>query len=400
MRRLLLILAVLCVVTWTAAFLLLRSHLERENLVIPTLMILPSLTATEIPTQTSTTTQTHSFTPTVTEAPSDTPTPTTVPTLSQRVLEIFVRMPGVDLHDTNYAIPAGVGLQPTLPYPSEPMPDATNSLPPYLGWFSFESDFPLVIYEPPWTPQLSQFASRGQFHHTEAANGSASFLFEGEGVRLQYVAASNMGIFEIVIDGNVTDTIDAYAPELAFRRTNVYLLHRGTHRLEILPTGRKNEQSAGYGIGLDAIHVFHDEIQLPPQVVASQSPSPEPQPASHIELIAAPPTLQHTATAVPPRLVIASVIIAYDENNNGTVDPAEGVSGISLRVVEMNTNRVIASSVTDERGYAEFEMTTDTPTRIAVPYFDQSWEIARGSSTSSPVFTLLLEPGNQPGLIP
>ena len=38
------------------------------------------------------------------------------------------------------------------PNPVEPLIDATNNAPPCMGWFSFESDYPTVHYDPPWTP--------------------------------------------------------------------------------------------------------------------------------------------------------------------------------------------------------------------------------------------------------
>ena len=94
------------------------------------------------------------------------------------------------------------------------------------------------------------------------------------------------------------------------------------------------------------------------------------------------------------------MVIAYDENGNRTVDPAEGVAGISVRVVETDTNRVIASGFTDERGYVTFEVVTDAPAQIVVPYFGKTWPVQRGGNEVAPAYTLLLTPGNQPGLIP
>ena len=93
-------------------------------------------------------------------------------------------------------------------------------------------------------------------------------------------------------------------------------------------------------------------------------------------------------------------MIAYDENGNHAVDPAEGVRDISARVLDAQTNRVLASGFTDAGGFVRLQVITDTPTRLVVPYFGETWElpIGRGSRDSS--FTLLLAPGNQPGLIP
>ena len=205
-----------------------------------------------------------------------------------------------------------------------------------------------------------------------------------------------------LVDGVVIDSIDAYADELTFIGTGVYFVGRGSHLLEIHATGRKNDLSEGYVVGLDAVQVFHGDANtliIPPQAMTN-SPTPQVQDAVRIELVGAPSTVQPTWTPVPPRVITAAVVIAYDENGNRTVDPAEGVAGISVRVVETNTNRVIASGYTDARGYVEFHLVTDATARIVVPYFGETWELQRANTNNAPAYTLLLTPGNQPGLIP
>lgn len=402
MRRLLLILTALCLMVWAAAFFLLRAQSASSDLVIPTLMVLPSLTPTGTPVPTDAPMLTGTASPVWTPLPTRTLVPANTPTLSRRVVEIVAVMPGITVAPTFTVFPPGTILLPAPPNPVEPLPDATNVAPPFNGWYSFESDYPTVNYSPPWTPQLSQLASRGQYHRTESTHGIASFAFEGEGVRIRYVAAQNMGMFEIAVDGVVIDTIDAYADALGFPATQVYFVGVGGHLLEIRATGRKNNASSGYVVGLDAVHVFRSDANtlIIPPLSTTPTPSPEPQPAERIELVGAPPTVQPTWTPVPPRVVTAAVVIAYDENGNRAVDPAEGVAGISVRVVEANTNRVIASDFTDARGYVEFELVTDAPARIVVPYFGKTWQLQRGGNNTAPAYTLLLTPGNQPGLIP
>ncbi len=404
MRRMLLpVLAALCLTAWSAAFFLFRAQTSADDTVIPTLMVLPSVTPTYTPFPTLSPTFTLTFTATATSAPTGTPRPTAFPTLSARVLEFSVVMPGVVMPPQPTDLPYGLTVLYEPPQPVEPLPDATDTAPPFIGWYAFESDYPTVSYAPTWTPRLSQFASRGQYHRTEGAYDTASFMFEGAALRVRYVAAQNMGMFEVVVNGAVLETIDAYADELAFPTTNVYFVGEGTHRLEIRAVGQKNNASEGYVVGLDAIHVWRGDANtliLPPPLV-THTPTPSPQPAARIELVGAPPTVQPTGTPVPPRVITAEVVIAYDENGNRTVDPAEGVAGISVRVVEVNTNRVIASSFTDARGYVAFEIVTDAPAQIVVPYFGETWQLQRGgNSTTAPAFTLLLTPGNQPGLIP
>ena len=403
MRRFMLpILAALCVTAWSAAFLLFRVQTNADDILIPTLMVLPSLTPTDTPAPTVPPTLAPTASATVAVAPTTTPSPTPIPTLSERVLTFTVVMPGIVMPPTPTDFPYGMVLLYEPPQPVEPLPDATDSAPPFIGWYAFESDYPTVSYAPPWTPRLAQFASRGQYHRTEGAYDIATFLFEGEGLRIRYVAAQNMGMFEVVVDSRVLDTIDAYANELAFPVTDVYFVGTGSHRLEIRAVGRKNNASEGYVVGLDAIEVFRGDVNtliIPPPVITN-TPTPEPQPAARIELVGAPPTVQPTGTPIPPRVVTAEVVIAYDENGNGTVDPAEGVAGISVRVVEVNTNRVIASGFTDARGYVAFELVTDVAVQVVVPYFGETWQVQHGGNNAAPAFTLLLTPGNQPGLIP
>jgi hypothetical protein len=381
--------------------------------VLATLRVLPSLTPSLTPTLTLTPSATPSVTgtftatatamPGATEAPDGTLMPTALPVLRTRVLEISAIMPGVAVPALDPApeVAAGVRVLPAPPLPIEPLPDATSSGPVFGGWMSYESDHPAVRYAPAWTARLSPLASRGQYHRTEAGAGRAQFVFEGEGVRVRYVAAQNMGEFAIVVDGVVVDTIDAYAEQLMFPGSGVYFVGAGRHVLEIQGNGRKNAASEGYVIGLDALQVYRAEpdTQIVPPVLVTRTAAPTPRPAARIELVGAPPTVQPTWTPVAPRVLEAAVVIAYDENGNRSVDPAEGVAGIPVRVVEISSNRVIASGLTDARGYVAFEVVSDVPARIVAPYFGQAWELTRGGG-GAPAYMLLLKAGNQPGLIP
>ncbi len=396
MRRLvLLMLAVLCLAAWAAAMVLLRAQTTSDEVVIPTLMVLPSLT----PSPTSTLTLTPSTTPTFTQTPTLTATPETpTATLATRVIDITAYMPGVYVPPSFTPLPTGMRLIPAPPNPFEPLPDATLSAPPFSGWFSFESDHPLVSYFPAWERRLAEGASRGQYHRTENPNSRALFSFEGEGLRIRYVAAPNMGIFSVWVDGARIEVVDAYAETLTFPGTDVFFVGSGSHVLELRPTGEKNPRSEGYTVGLDAVQVYRTDVHtliLPP--APPVTPSPTPREAARIELLSAPPSPAPTLTPIPPQPISASLVIAYDENGNGTVDPAEGVQGISVRLVNATTNQVIESGFTDARGYVRLETVTLSPVRLVVPYFGETWDVrAQGDSA----FTLLLDPANQPGLIP
>src|SRR5690606_24247904 len=409
MRRIhvfiLLMMAALTTAVWSAVFVLHQSQND-DVAALPTLFVLPSLTPSHTPTDTPTPTHTPTTTstPTITPSPTATTTalPTLTPTLSARVLEISAVMPGVYIPPTATDFPFGTILLPAPPQPIEPLPDATHEPPPYSGWYSFESDHPLVQYSIPWQARQIVEASRGQYRRSENVQSYVTFPFEGEGLRIRYVAAQNMGMFDVIVDGVVIDTVDAYAPELRFPGTQVYFVGPGVHTLTIRSSQRKNNASEGYVVGLDAIQVFRgtaNTLIIPPPA-ESATPTPQPRPAAGVELVAAPPTLQPTSTPAAPGLLTVSVVVAYDENGNRAVDPAEGVAGISVRVVEVGTNRVIAQAFTDAQGFAQLQVVTSAQARVVVPYFGKVWEIPRSRGGGQVAFTLLLQPGNQPGLIP
>jgi hypothetical protein len=400
MRKFLFLLFLMCLLVWTLVGLLFTMQQNKVLAALPTSIVFVSFTPSITPTVSST--STPSITPTPTLSPTSTFTLTATPsaTLSQRVLQVAAIMPDVHLPPTPTELPFGTILLPALPQPVEPLPDATNQLPPYNGWYSFESDHPKVSYASLWDARQIVYASRGQYHRTEDRSGVVSFPFEGEGVRVRYVAARNMGMFDLFIDGKKVDTIDGYSGELIFPGTSIYMVSKGSHLLQIQSAGMKNAQSEGYAVGLDAIQVFQGSpntlILTPPPV--SLTPPPSPQPVAKVELITVPPTtqpLEQEAEAVSVNLVIA-----YDENGNKAVDPAEGVRDIPVRVVHSKTNRVISEYFTDSSGYIGIEIQIDAPTRLVVPYFGKVWELPRGRQDNTASFTLLLTPGNQPGLIP
>jgi hypothetical protein len=210
-KLILLTLFLLCVMTGTLAVWLIQDSQRQNVAVLPTLFVLPSLTPTSTashtpsPSQTATPTETATSTPTATA----TFTPTLTPTLATRLIEIEAVMPGVYVAPTPTNFPMGTILLPAPPQAVEPMPDATHEAPPYEGWYSFESDHPLVQYSSPWQARQVLQASQGQYHRSENTSGMVTFHFEGEGLRIRYVAARNMGMFDIIVDGVLLDTIDS-----------------------------------------------------------------------------------------------------------------------------------------------------------------------------------------------
>jgi hypothetical protein len=272
-----------------------------------------------------------------------------------------------------------------------------------VGWIRYETADPAFNYAVGrWFPYRANRASERGYSYSADPEARVRLPFVGAGVRVRYVAYSLYGIFEIHIDGHVAATIDSYSPRAAFLSTEIFGLTQGPHILEIVNTGRKHPSSTGYMVALDNVEVYRD---LPPSATPLQtalpSPSftPSPVPAQSIKLVAAPPTVKPTNTPLAPGLVAVSLIVAYDENGNKAADPAEGVRGISVRLVRVGTNEVVASGYTNSEGFIRLETLTDAQVRLVVPYFSKFWDIPAGRG-AEPRFTLVIPPGNQPGLIP
>jgi len=348
----------------------------------PPVEITPSATITASPTVESTLapTATPTLTPTVTSTPTASPTPTITPTLATRVLEITAVMPGV----------SGV-------VPVSGTPDAL----PLDEWVRLESDHPNLEYVAgQWTPMWSWSAGQNEYRYSVDPEAAVRLAFEGEGVRVCYVAFWNGGIWDMVVDGQVVGTVDSYSSEAHFTCTDTFPVAPGAHTLLVRNTDQRNAASSNIMLALDAVLVYRSD---PSSVVTSAStltPSPYPQPARRIARLQGPPAIQPTATDAPPTTITVAVIIAYDENVNRSVDPAEGVRGIPVRIVDTATNRVLAQAFTDESGYARIQIQTNARISLVVPYFGQSWDISHGYRGTESAFTLLLPAGNQPGLIP
>jgi hypothetical protein len=344
--------------------------------------ITPSATMTASPTVeiTLAPTATPTLTPTVTFTPTASPTPTITPTLATRVLEVTAVMPGVP------------GVVPV---------SGTPEAPPLDEWVRLESDHPNLEYiAGQWTEMWSWSAGQNEYRYSVDPEAALRLGFEGEGVRVCYVAFWNGGTCEVIIDGQVVGTVDSYSAEAHFTCTDTFSTAPGAHVLLVRNIGQRNPASSDTMLALDAVLVYRSD---PAAAVVSAStfmPSPEPQSARRIELIQGPPAIQPTATDAPPTTLTVAVIIAYDENVNRSVDPAEGVRGIPVRIVDTATNRVLAQAFTDESGYARIQIQTNARISLVVPYFGQSWDISHGYRGTESAFTLLLPAGNQPGLIP
>jgi hypothetical protein len=109
------------------------------------------------------------------------------------------------------------------------------------------------------------------------------------------------------------------------------------------------------------------------------------------------PETAPTPTAIPVTPQTIDVLVGYDRNDNGEVDPNEGVRAVSVRVVDVATNRERSHGVTGEAGTVRFVLTTQSPIRVVIPFLGAAEEFRPGSPVQ---WTILIPAANAPGLIP
>ncbi len=374
--------------------------------------VIPATTepASSTNTSTSNPTATASHTPT----PANTPSPTW--TLATRLFSVVVVNPGVTLYPPSRTpIPTLTKTSlPTLNVPNPPpvAEIARAIMPPITltpsGWVRYEDDDLPLIFTGKWDDYAKTYrATNRHYRYTNDPTATVTLRFVGAGVRVRYVLSAYGGVFEVRIDGVTVTTISTYIAAAkdaygAFQSTEIFKLAHGWHILEILNTTRKEADSLGNVIGLDAIEIYKSGVaptNAPLGTVAptlTDIPTASPAPAREIRIIAAPPTILPTAT---PGQIRVAIVVAYDENGNKAVDPSEGVAGVSVRLVRVDSNRVIASAITDIRGYGNLEALTDSALRVSIPYLGRFWDVPRTNS-GQVTYTLLLPAANQPGLIP
>ncbi len=377
---------------------------------LPTVTVTPTTTlptVTELPTDAPTVTQTLTATPTVTFTPSATVTPTV--TLSTLVVAVTAINPDVTrAGNASIAITNTVTPRPTLfvPTPGVTLPfiSATDTM-PGTGWFRYGVDHPALQQIGAWQLYTSTYRSVARrYLYTDANSARLSLRFQGAAARVRYARFYAYGVFEVRLDGQTVTTVDSYLPKTSpngdFVTTDVFGLANGWHTLDIVRLDQRNPDSSGGFIAIDGIDVYQAGVALTDAPLVQLIPTftPSPAPVQRIQALIAPPTVQPTPTLAAPALVSVSLTIAYDANGNKIADPSEGVRGLTVQLVAADTNRIVASGLTDAQGYVRLQTAGSAPLRLIVPYFNRFWDVPpRASGTQ---ITLLIPPANRPALIP
>jgi len=400
-----------------------------------TLTSIPTATSTLTPTATATITPSPTVTSTATATPSATPLPSATPpaptitdlatqapsetaTLTETatppsptwtpIIETVVVPQTVIV--TPFLIPPPVIVFPTFPSPPNSLAPVIRQPPsrpvasptPGFGWERFESHA-FIAVTGSWGLGRDSRASAGAYRHSASAGATLRFPFTGDGVRVIYRTHPQGGRFELILDGTISlAVVDTHADEVAYHFAGPFFVEAGYHVLDVVALAPHSGETT---VAIDAVEVFRGP-PLPTRIAPTSLPGDlaseaTRQPVANIALISQPPTPQPTTTPIPDVLVEVEVVVAYDLNRNDSADADEGVQGISARMLDTTTNRLLASGLTDERGFVRLQAVTANPVTVVVPYFGETFPVRAGRGRSqSARWTLLLEAGTQPGLIP
>jgi len=110
------------------------------------------------------------------------------------------------------------------------------------------------------------------------------------------------------------------------------------------------------------------------------TPIPTPTPMAVIRpLTLAPPT----PTPLPQFSIAIGLSAYYDQNNNHAPDIDEGIAGISVRILDLRTNRLLTHVFTNEEGYASVTVTAPDAVRVSVPYLGYNQTVRAPGNTLS-----------------
>lgn len=351
----------------------------------------PSLSSTQQPTTTPTATVTATLSPTTT--PTLTSTATVMPTQTPYIIQQIITQPGiVSTRPPIVIVQTQLPLPPSVEIPqSEPV--STTYPSDVFGWTRYES-IGLIQVIGSWQLLQNNHASSYAYHQSRTSGGLLRLPFEGEGFRVGFRTQPHGGAFMLKLDGDIVGMFETQAEEPTHRHTREFFVSSDYHVLDIvamIPT------DVSQAVAIDYVDVFNGPpIPITPQPLISATP--DHVVLNDIQLIAMPPTLEPTQTPPLETDMTIELLVGSDRNFNAEIDPTEGVSGLSVRVVRSVDNRLLASGFTDNFGFVRLQVRSAGDITAFIPLLGESRQIRRGTSQTS--WVIRLDPANVPGLIP
>lgn len=130
--------------------------------------------------------------------------------------------------------------------------------------------------------------------------------------------------------------------------------------------------------------------------VPTETPIPSPTLTPTPPFVKVNPLPTPTLPGLPTQQVPVSLLTYYDANGNNKYDPGEGIVGVSARVIDLTTGKLLAQGLTDTTGRVSFTVSAPGAVQLVVPYFNRS-EIILPSGKN---VTIRVSPSELPREIP
>ena len=285
------------------------------------------------------------------------------------------------------------------------------------GWYITQSE-DLIRTIGAWSVVRDSRANAGAKSVSSTADATLTFAFEGTGVMLVYEVTEVGAPFQLRLDGEILEPIinTAATDERAmdFYALGPYFVEDGYHVLDVVSlmpeSGLANlviDHVARFVgpprpyLEQDSGQITRDPLVQPNGQNGNITPGPASLPVLSYSLQSRPPTQIPSPTPLAQSVLTIEVLVAYDDNHNERSDFNEGVSGLSIRVVDQATNRILASGVSNQQGIVQLQVTTLRSVNVVIPSLRRIFTVSPipGASTTHP-FEVLLPAGNVPPIIP
>jgi hypothetical protein len=130
--------------------------------------------------------------------------------------------------------------------------------------------------------------------------------------------------------------------------------------------------------------------------IPTDTPIPSPTLTPTPPFISVRPLPTPTPPGLPTQQVPVSLLTYYDVNGNNKYDPGEGIVGISARVIDLTTGKLLTQGLTDTTGRVSFTVSAPGAVQLVVPFLNRSEIIL----PSGKAVTIRVSPSELPRAIP
>jgi hypothetical protein len=130
--------------------------------------------------------------------------------------------------------------------------------------------------------------------------------------------------------------------------------------------------------------------------IPTETPIPSPTLTPTPPFVTVKPLPTATLPGLPMQQVPVSLLTYYDADGNNKYDPGEGIVGISARIIDLTTGKLLAQGVTDTTGRVSFTVSAPGAVQLVVPYLNRSEIIL----PSGKAVTIRVSPSELPRAIP